>query len=77
MMALAKKAKVAFIHEWADEDTGSNVGRVKYKATNPESSVVENLSNTKAGYELAFDLDPDLSSNYVLVDGKYEYREEA
>lgn len=77
MMALAKKAKVAFVHEWADEDTGSNVGRVKYKATNPESSVVEDLSNTNAGYELAFNLDPNLSDNYVLVDGKYTYREES
>lgn len=62
-----------FLHEWADEDTGSNVGSRKYMG---QCGMVENeLSGTKEGYELAFDLGAASSDNYVLVDGRYEWHD--
>jgi hypothetical protein len=63
------------LHEWADEDTGRNVGRVTYAAGH--SPVSEEWSNTKEGFELAFDLfggKPDYY-RYNETLGTYEYIE--
>ena len=43
-----------FRFEWADEDTGSNVGWATF--VNGEAVNTKDLSGTKEGYELAFDL---------------------
>jgi len=62
-------------HEWADEDTGNNVGRRVYR----ESEIVseEELTNTKEGYELAFKLTEAGEYYRLSEDGStYEYHEE-
>jgi len=69
---LAGKATQTLLHEWADEDIGSNVGRIRYEDNTKE---VQDLANTKEGYELAFDLNK-CGDDYVLVNGKYEYKED-
>lgn len=65
------------VHEWADEDTGNNVGRVKYTPGN-EAEVID-LSKTKEGFELAFELDGEKPDYYQYseVSGTYEYVETA
>lgn len=73
---LAEVAQIGFTHLWADEDTGANAGRRVYRpdATHEEARP-ESYSNE--AYEIAFDLRPDYRDGYKLVDGKYEYEEEA
>lgn len=57
---------------YADEDSGSNTGVVYFKngsidySIKPESQSVE-------GYNLYFELHPDMKDQFHLVDGKYEY----
>ena len=65
---------VTFIYEWADEDTGSNCGKVVYLGGEKSSWVPENGS--KEAYEMAFNLRPDDKENYSLVDGEYKYIDE-
>ena len=60
-----------FLHEWADEDTGSNVGRVRYSGDS--EPLVEDLKGTREGYELAFEFDPDKKRYYRLQGDSYEY----
>jgi hypothetical protein len=63
-----------FKHEWADEDTGHNVGHRTYKT---DSTFDEcEFSGTREGYELAFALRPDIADCYELVGDTYQYREE-
>lgn len=58
------------MHQWADEDIGSNVGE-RYYST---SGFVEKLMhNTRKGYELAFILMPKYKEYYQLINGEYEY----
>ena len=75
MVELANQTKAAFLHEWADEDTGSNVGRCHYKE-GADDVDVEDLAGKREGYELAFDLRPDRKEDYVLVGDSYEYHDE-
>lgn len=72
--ALAEQTNAEFLHEWADEDTGHNVGYRKYSG----GVVVEEreLSGTNEGYELCFRLKPYKAELYKLVDGAYRYVEE-
>lgn len=61
------------LHEWADEDTGSNVGRRIYRQSFREHT---DLATTNAGFELAFKLKPSTAEYFTLVNGSYEYVEE-
>lgn len=71
---LQRQIRCPLIHEWADEDTGHNVGMKSY-ASNGHLIVDEEYSKTKRGYELAFDLCG--GSEYYCWDGeKYIYIEE-
>jgi len=64
------------IHEWADEDVGSNVGRREYKKGGRIRMFHEDFSNKKEGYELAFELMPEYKENYVFDGEKYIYDED-
>lgn len=66
--------KINFTHTWADEDTGYNVGKIERQDGETFTYDIENGSNE--AYELAFDLYGG-SEYYHLVDGKYEYNEDA
>ncbi len=71
--ALAKKfPTIPFEVKYADEDTGCNVGRLKFTGEDLETEILENCSNE--AYELAFEIKGG-SEYYKLVDGKYEYDE--
>lgn len=60
----------AFLHEWADEDTGHNVGYRRWE----QGSVYEEeqLGGEKRGMELAMKLH-DCESDYTWDEGKSEY----
>jgi hypothetical protein len=66
---------VEILLDYADEDSGSNTGKIIFKAGselerfNPESQ-------SKESYDIYFELNPDRLSDYKLVDNKYEYVEE-
>ena len=61
--------------DYADEDSGSNVGMITFK--NGEAiEVVQPESLSKEAYDIYFELHPDSISNYRLVGNKYEYVEE-
>lgn len=70
-----KFPEVEFLYEYADEDTGSNVGKFVFKngevlqETKPQSG-------SKEAYELAFTLRPDCREDYEEADGTYLYKEE-
>lgn len=66
---------VEFKYEFADEDTGYNVGSATFKG----GDVIEDkdfIEGSKEAYELAFKLRPESKDDYVLIDGNYQYREE-
>jgi hypothetical protein len=60
--------------DYADEDTGSNVGRWLLKDGLAHLHEIENGSNE--AFELAFELRPNYASDYKKVDGRYVYIEE-
>lgn len=61
-------------YSWADEDTGYNCGKALYHNGLIEEEIPK--GGSKEAYDLAFELRPDRSENYELVDGKYTYKEE-
>lgn len=67
---LAEVAGVPFKHEWADEDTGSNVGIREYASDGTYTET--EMTGTRDGYDLAFDLRPEIREYYTLIDGRYE-----
>ena len=71
---LVEKNGKPLVHEWADEDTGNNVGRAEYSADG-EVDVVE-MSGTKEGYELRFDLDPGDAEYYEWNGAEYVYKDD-
>lgn len=73
MERLAEVAKASFIHEWADEDTGSNVGIRVYQADGTWTE--QELSGTKEGYELAFSFRPEIEEYYEFDGVAYRYKE--
>lgn len=67
--------EVEILHIYADEDSGSNTGRLKFK----EGKAIEILqpeSQSKEGYEIYFELNPDRISDFKLVGDTYEYIED-
>ena len=73
--ALSEKLQIEVSVRYADEDTGNNVGY--YTFVNGEVTEEEELSETKEGYELCFELkggEEFWSFNEKL--GRYEYFDE-
>lgn len=63
------------VYDWADENTGYNVGQYRIKNGEVWQREIENGS--RAAYELAFELHPDSGEFYKLVGDNYQYDEEA
>lgn len=59
---------------YADEDSGSNTGRVVYENGNAEGKYPE--SQSQEGYKIYFEINPGSEENYELVGGKYQYKDE-
>lgn len=73
--ALAKMfPDVEMSWDYADEDSGSNVGRIILKGGLVFETEIENQS-TEA-YDLYFELHPDRREDFILVDGEYQYKDE-
>ncbi len=62
---------VTFLYDYADEDTGNNVGSIRFVGAQRWSQEIDNSSNE--AYELAFELNPEQQENYRIVDGRYQY----
>jgi len=71
---LVEKTKTGLTHEWADEDTGRNVGIREYDS---DCNLVRDheMSDMKEGYELAFEL-TDAGKYYEWNGVKYVYKED-
>lgn len=61
---------------WADEDAGSNVGRVSVRGEEVKEEFQPDSRTTEA-WEIYFELHPDGRENYELVNGEWQYKEEA
>lgn len=60
---------------YADEDSGSNAGKILFE--NGEAiEVNQPEGQSTEAYDIYFELHPDSKENYKLVEGKYEYVEE-
>lgn len=70
-----KFTDVNIIITYADEDSGSNTGRIVFKS-GEAIEIYQPEGGSKEGYELYFELHPDSRDNYKLVNDKYEYVEE-
>lgn len=67
--------EVRFTLSYADEDSGSNVGKITYQAGKVVLFArVKNQS--KEAYELYFDLHPGRREDFVLVGDTYSYKED-
>jgi hypothetical protein len=64
---------VTIIHTWADEDTGYNCGKNFYHNGLNSSSIPD--GGSKDAYAIAFELDPDLSKDYIETESSYTYKE--
>ena len=64
-----------FNYTWADEDIGSNTGRLVIAGGELVSECVPENSSIDA-YDIAFELRPDCRENYELIAGKYTYKDE-
>ena len=71
---LNEKTKSRIVHEWADEDTGSNVGHRIYRGDCTLEKDDE-YSRTKEGYELAFELCGG-EEHYEWNGSEYVYKDE-
>lgn len=65
---------VEITYEWADEDTGSNVGTILFKNGSIDINQPENQS--REAYDLCFKIHPEDKQYYKLVDGNYTYDED-
>jgi hypothetical protein len=70
-----KFPNVSLILQYADEDTGYNVGNLVFEGGNVIQRNVPK-GGTKEAYEMCFELRPDCREYYHLVDGEYKYIEE-
>jgi len=61
--------------DYADEDSGSNTGKITFKAGDP-IEVIQPESQSNEGYEIYFELNPDSVNDYQMVNGKWEYKDE-
>lgn len=60
---------------YADEDSGSNAGKITFE--NGEATEVNQPEGQSTeAYDIYFELHPDSKENYKLVEGKYEYVDE-
>lgn len=68
--------KVTFEFMFADEDSGSNIGELELK---DGKTIAENLPQDRSfdAFEIYFELHPESREYYKLVDGNYQYVEEA
>jgi hypothetical protein len=66
---------VKFDLAYADEDSGSNAGKILFENGRV---ITENKPQGQSmeAYDIFFELHPDSKENYKLVEGKYEYVEE-
>lgn len=62
-------------YDYADEDTGYNVGKYLFTNGVGYQHPIENASNE--AYELAIELRPDILDCMELKDGKYIYKEDS
>ena len=60
---------------WASEDIGYSCGRLKYRNGEVLEAFLPEGGTNKA-YELALELHPHFKDDFVLVDGKYEWKDE-
>ena len=67
-------ATLGFRHEWADEDTGRNVGVRQYHGGGGFTETL--LDGSRAGFELCFALDHADPSNYELDGETYRYKDD-
>lgn len=76
MRLLSEQFSDVKIHlTWADEDTGSNAGRMEFQA-GKELVKFEPENQSKEAYGIAFEMRPDYQADYEFVDGQYQYIEE-
>ena len=61
--------------EWADEDTGYNVGRAVFE-NGKIISVYQPKGGSKEAYELCFSINPISADYFELVGDNYQYKEE-
>jgi len=66
---------VTLFLDYADEDSGSNTGKFEIKG-GEVVTFIQPESQSKEGYDIYFDLNPDSVKDFKLVNGKYEYVEE-
>lgn len=66
--------KIGFTYSWADEDFGYNVGRVEF--LNGATEVYQPEGGSLEAQELALELRPYYRDEMVLVDGRYEWKDE-
>lgn len=73
MTELSKQnPEIEFEYTYADEDTGSNVGKFTFK--NGEIlTQFQPESGTSEAYDIAFELRPDRKEDYSFVNGEYVY----
>ncbi len=60
---------------YADEDSGSNTGKLSFEGGNILTEFTPE-SQSKEGYQIYFELNPESEKEYKLVNDKYEYIEE-
>jgi len=65
---------LSFHYDYADENTGYNVGRYRYESRIWWQAQI--ADGSKQAYDVAFDLRPEYVDYYTLVDGKYINKEE-
>lgn len=64
---------VAIEWDYADEDSGSNTGRVRVQ--NGIAAIDHPKRQSKEAYDLYFELHPGSEKNFEFVNGKYQYKE--
>lgn len=60
---------------YADEDSGSNTGMITFTG-GEQTECFQPESQSNAGYEIYFDLNPEDKDQYEFVGGKYMYKED-
>lgn len=70
-----KFPSVTFQLDYADEDSGSNTGRITIK-NGVDIKVIQPASQSIEAFKIYFELHPDSIKHYRLVKGKYEYVDE-
>lgn len=66
---------ISFLLSYADKDAGSNVGKILIQKGIVKSEE-KPANGSKEAYELFFELHPSRKSDFILVDGTYQYADE-